>query len=145
MSLIAVSTAFDLRLRSFVDGAVNVGHKADLQVEGTIYTPKSGRPFYSSRMSAYTATPLGTGPDPVVQERGIYQISINRPGPEGMRVAGLIAADLAAYFKRAQLIAAVPNAPAQKSITIEYATEMPPTQADDWIVMPVLVHWFTLA
>jgi hypothetical protein len=147
MSLVAIQMAMDLRMGLFAAGAVAAGHRAPLQAGGQVYEPKVGTPYYSARLSAYVSEPLGIGPNPVVRESGVYQVVIHRPASEGDRPAGIIAAALCAFFKRAQPVAAPPGATAASlqlpPIIIQSASELIPYTNDVWLNFPVQVRWFT--
>lgn len=143
MSKVAIEVLMDRHMALFAAGTVNIAHKADLQTAELPYAPKPGMPFYTARLSAYTSHPITLGINPVYQERGIYQINIQRPASEGSRIADLIARDLVVHFGRAYSMNPVPGAAAQAPVIIEYSSEQPSATRGLWITVPVLVTWFT--
>lgn len=131
MSYAAVQAALDGIVTAFVAGG-------DVNTEGTQYQPTAGSPYLSARITAYQRTPLGLGTSTPFEERGFYQVSVNRPATEGIGQAAAVADVVVGLFPRGSSIAL----PTGNVLTIEYASARQAIPAGDWLTVPVVVSWF---
>lgn len=127
----AVQDAFDTRLRSFAAGG-------DVTLAGQGYQPRAGRPYLSSRMSAYVHTPLGIGADVAYEASGTYQVNVNRAAIEGLPTADSIAARVAYLFRRGTALELATGA----VLTVISASEAPEIPSGDWLTVPVSITWY---
>jgi hypothetical protein len=131
MSFAAIADALDAKFATFPAGG------ADIAWEGRAYNPIDGKPYFSTRMSAYTRNPLGYGADAYHEERGSYQITVFRPLTEGRPTAARIAAAVVAFYQRGSGLATSDGI----TVFIENASAQPAYAFGAWISIPVTVQW----
>ena len=132
MSQAAVKKALDAHLLTFTGGG-------PIHVSGQTFEPTPGVPYLRADVPAYQRSPLGIGAHTATIAQGTYQIRVVRPAVEGASVALAMAARVAYHFRRGTALA-LETGPA---LNIQQATEVAMMEQGDWIVVPVIVSWFS--
>ena len=134
MSVAAIQAAFDQRLRD------SQGDTIDIAWRGVPYTPVQGMPYLVPSMTARTVAAQGAGANGTRLHSGVYQITVNHAVGSGLGDANATADALIALFPRGANLTTADG----RAIVIEMSEARPDLQQDAWLLVPVLVRWWSL-
>ncbi len=129
-----IADALNGQLQTFTGVA-----QSDIAWEGVTYRPTLPTPYLSVRISSYTRTVVGTGPDAVTQHDGTYTIIAYCSADDGRAPAGAIAGQLRELFKRSTALSA-----AGVPLILVNAGEQPGSAFGDWYGIPLVVTFTAL-
>lgn len=134
MSAASIQDAFDRRLLASQDDRIDIAWR------GVLYTPVQGTPYLAPSMTARSSVAQGAGADGTRLHSGVYQINVNHAAGNGLADANAKADELIGLFPRGANLTTTDG----QTIVIEIAEARPDIQQNAWLVVPVLVRWWSL-